>query len=137
MSDITTLRIRIKIGEHEFEGEGSPDVVQTQIAAFIRLLGREQAETNPAESTPPVINKVARINGKVVSLNIHNKSLEQTVLALLLGQRQLRGNPFVAGTEIMAGLRASGHPVGRADHILKRLAMAGHVVVTGKRRLKR
>ena len=55
MSETTTLRIRIKIGEHEFEGEGSPDIVQTQIAAFVRLLGREQTETKPAESTPSAI----------------------------------------------------------------------------------
>jgi hypothetical protein len=136
---MTTLRIKIKLGEHEFEADGPPDAVEAQVRTFVRLIGREEkTEAKPAEiPPPPPITKVARINGKVVSLNVPCQSLEQAVMAVLLGQRQLRGNPFVAGTEIMAGLRASGHRVERADNILKRQAMLGNVVVTGKRRLKR
>jgi len=55
----------------------------------------------------------------------------------LLGQQQLFGNAAIAGREIMDGLRASGHRMLRADHILKRHAGAGHIVVTGKRRCRR
>jgi hypothetical protein len=125
---MTTLRIKIKIGENEFEADGPPDTVEAQVRTFVRLIGREEkTETKPAE-IPLSITKVARVNGKVVSLSVPCQSLEQAVMAVLLGQRQLRGNPFVAGTEIMAGLR---------DNILKRQAMLGNVVVTGKRRLKR
>jgi hypothetical protein len=43
----------------------------------------------------------------------------------------------VAGNERMEGLRASGHRIPRADHILKRNAGTGHIVVTGKRRRRR
>ena len=54
-----------------------------------------------------------------------------------MGQQQLLGNAAIAGKEIMDGLRASGHRILRADHILKRHAGAGHIVVTGKRRCRR
>jgi len=46
------------------------------------------------------------------------------VLVLLLGQQQLHRNTAVAGTEIMDGLRASGHGINRADFILKRVLSA-------------
>ena len=136
---MTTLRIKIKIGDNEFEADGAPDDVQAQVALFTRLLGHKP-EPAAAESIPPppsAISQIAHVAGKVVSLNVDSESLENAVLVLLLGQRELRGNPLVAGTEIMAGLRSSGHVVERADHILKRHAMTGHIVSTGRRRQRR
>jgi hypothetical protein len=37
----------------------------------------------------------------------------------------------------MEGLRRSGFKIDRADHILKREASNGHIVINGKHRLKR
>ena len=132
------LRVRIKLGENEFEAEGSPDVVQTQIATFERLIGRsvEPVRAAIADSIPPIKN-IVRADGKIVSLTVDCQSLPQAVLAMLLGHRELRGASWVSGSEIMAGLRASGKQIGRADNILKRHANLGHVVIHGKRRLKR
>jgi hypothetical protein len=133
-----SVRIRIKTGEHELESDGPPEVVDSHIRAFLRILGREEkTEPEPPKPEPPAILKVAHIDGKVVSLVAECESLDQAVLALLLGHAQFRGAAVVAGAEIMAGLRASGHNVERADHVLKRHAQTGLVVVVGKRRLKR
>jgi hypothetical protein len=144
---MTTLRIKIKLAEHELEAEGPPDIVQAQILTFARLLGRDiTAETNttsaaevtaPSPATPPAINRIGHLDGKVVSANLQGESLDRAVLVLLLGQHVLRGNGAVAGSEVMQGLRASGLDVQRADHVLRKHAISGHLVVTGKRRLKR
>jgi hypothetical protein len=149
-----TLRIKIKIAEHEFEAEGAPDVVQAQVLMFARLLGRDitAEEKTLEEKTPPpaaviaaplpeqpvpAINRIGHLHGKVVSADLQSESLDRAVLVLLLGQHALRGNGAVAGSEVMQGLRASGLAVQRADHVLRKHAMSGHLVVTGKRRLKR
>ncbi len=149
---MTTLRIKIKVGDHEFEADGPPEAVQAQVLTFARLIGREDKPEEkeaappeivaiPAPAAPPpppsAITRIGRVDGKLVSLNVECRSLEQAVLLVLLGQHKLRGNSAVAGTEIMDGLRKSGIAVDRADHILKRQASAGNVVVTGRRRLKR
>jgi len=139
MAGTDILRIKIKLGENEFEAEGAPDVVKTQIATFERLIGRpiETPLAASLEERAPSIKDVARADGKVVSLIVDCQSLPQAVLAMLLGHKDLRGTQWVSGSEIMAGLRASGHQIERADNILKRHATSGHVVIHGKRRLKR
>jgi hypothetical protein len=142
---MTTLRIRIKTGESEFEAEGMAEDVNPQILTFLRLLGREDlAGSKPSSSiSTPVssrlveVSKLMEVAGRTVSLNDSSGSLDEDVLLLLLGQQQLLGNAAVAGREIMGGLRASGHSIMRADHILKRYAGTGHIVVTGKRRRRR
>jgi hypothetical protein len=140
------LRIKIKLGDNEFEAEGPADAVKAQVAAFERLLGREvQPEPAPPPSAvesvpspaPPPIQFVARADANVVSLKVACDSLPQAVLVVLFGQRELRRASWVAGSEIMEGLRKSGFRIDRADHILKREASNGHIVINGKHRLKR
>ena len=58
------------------------------------------------------------------TLKVKIESPGDAVLVLLLGQQQLHRNTAVAGTEIMDGLRASGHGINRADFILKRVLSA-------------
>jgi len=58
--------------------------------------------------------------------------LGEDVLLKLLGRQQLLGDAAIAGSEIMEGLRASGHRIPRADHILKHPSGTG--LATGKRR---
>jgi hypothetical protein len=145
MSVQDILRIKIKLGENEFEAEGPPNEVKTQVATFERLLGRPietplaapSEEHAASEECAPSIKDVARAHGKVVSLSVDCQSSSQAVLAMLLGHKELRAARWVSGSEIMAGLRASGHQIVRADSILKRHATSGHVVIQGKHRLKR
>jgi len=151
MEDVAeTLRIRIQIGENRFDGEGSPTAIQAQMRNFMRLMGHDAPAVNMEERTenasgapvvpdPPQldIRELLRIDGNVVALSAKSESLERDVLVLLLGQQQFRNNNAIGGTEIMAGMRASGHQVSRADYILNRYIRMGDIVVTGKRRRRR
>jgi hypothetical protein len=146
-----SMKIRIKIGDNEFDAEGQPDAIQAQMANFMRLMGHEEPaavhtaemlqESPPlpaaSEPPPPVMSELLHVDGSIVSLSALSGSLEKDVLVLMLGQQQLRNNNAIGGTEIMAGLRASGHHIDRADHILNRYVRIGDIVVTGKRRRRR
>src|SRR5712672_1447572 len=149
MSDFSnSLKVRIKSGEHEFEAEGPLEAVQAQVAMFVRLLGRAgiEVEENEAGSSAsaelkpqfgPDISNAFQVDGKVVSLRSKSSSVGEDLLAILLGQHQLRHVTAIAGTEIMSGLRDSGHDIYRTDHILKRYISSGDIVVTGKYRSRR
>jgi hypothetical protein len=130
----------MKFGEHEFEAEGSNGVVLAELAAFKKLLVA-QGKAIPPESEPtrpPIdIEKIMRIDGRVVSLAVQRESVEDAVLLLLFGQRQLRNNNRVSGAEIMDGLRASRHRVMRVDHRLRRLVADGSINAAGRRRARR
>jgi hypothetical protein len=148
---VDAMKIRIKMGENEFDAEGSSDSIQAQMVNFMRLMGHEvpaaaKMEEIPEESPPPPavtappppdIRELLHVDGTVVSLNALSGTIEKDVLVLLLGQQQLRNNNAIGGTEIMAGLRASGHHIGRSDYILNRYIRIGDIVVTGKRRRRR
>jgi hypothetical protein len=148
MSEFTnTLKVRIKTGGDEFEAEGPVDAVRAQVATFVRLLGRagdmeENAQTSSASADPqpqsgPDIHNAFHVDGKVVSVASQSSSVDQDLLAILWGQHQLRRVTGISGTEIMSGLRASGHQVIRTDHVLKRYISSGDIVVTGKYRSRR
>ena len=134
------LRIRIKLGENEFEGEGPIDLIRAELAAFKKLLPQEEKIitisrdfTVSNEST----RKALRVNGRVVYLGVRTQSVENALLVLLLGQKLLRNNERVTGAEIMNGLRASGQRVNRVDHVLMRHVRDGSVVANGRRRSRR
>ena len=135
------LRIRIKFGEYEFEGEGPNELVQAELAAFKKLLPNEEKGISISERNPAVpqasIRKALRVNGRVVSMGVRSESVEDALLVLLLGQKQLRNNDRVTGAEIMDGVRASGHRVNRVDHLLNRHVRDGSITATGRRRARR
>jgi len=150
-------RLKIKIGDHEFEAEGPADIVQSQFAAFKELVTSAGLEKKSIQSTfdttPPSIiipkpdekpntnnlpyEKIMRHDARLVSLTVHAQSLQDAILALLLGQRHFRSNDSVTGSEILDGLRESGRGVDRVDHTLSQLATEGSVIVVGQHRAKR
>src|SRR3972149_10038131 len=117
---MSELRIRMKIADCEFEAEGLNEVVRAELASFKRLL--------PATSTSSSIGlDILHVKGRVVSLKAKSDSVDDAVLALLLGQKHFRANERVTGAEIMDGLRASGQRVSRVDYLLSRHASNGTV----------
>ena len=144
-------RIKIKVGEHEFEAEGPADLVREQFTAFKEMIAsiapEEKTKTpeatslnngNPANSGGALnLDNITRNEGRVISLTVHTDDLEEAVLILLLGQRQYRTNDQVTGSEIMDGLRESGHVIARVDGVLDRLAGSGHVIRIGTGRARR
>jgi hypothetical protein len=98
---------------------------------------RSSSSTEAQPQSGPDISNAFQVDGKVVWLRSQSSSVDQDLLAILLGQHQLRRATAIAGTEIMSGLRASGHEILRTDQILKRYISSGDIVVTGKYRSRR
>lgn len=152
---MTDYRLKIKVGEHEFEAEGPADVVQSQFAAFrdlIGMIGIEKTRTSTentiamSESEKPVNNgvpgtlpleKIMRAEGRLISLTVRAASIQEAILAVMLGQRQFRANDSVTGSEILDGLRESGQAVSRIDHTLNQLSDDGSVITIGAHRGRR
>jgi len=152
-------RLKIKVGPHEFESEGSADSVREHFEAFTKLVTAMPASTvaqphikqeKPTIPPPPGapkpdwmpvdddIRNIMRVEGRVVSLTARPSSAEDAVLLMLLGQKVLRQNDSVTGSEVIEGLAATGGlSVDRVDRLLEKLARAGEVMLFGERRAKR
>ena len=144
-------RLKIKIGIHEFEAEGPPDVVQSQFEAFRELVAdmspSRQIESipddsgatlqNDLESTDSRLEKVMRVNDRIVSLTVGADSIDDAVLLLIYGQKVLLENETVTGHQLMGGLKISGQAVSRVDRQLKKAAAEGAVIIIGKQRSKK
>jgi hypothetical protein len=146
-------KIRIKIGEHEFEAEGPPDSVQSQFEAFRQLIS--SVSIKPAEK-PPVIQpetpanqrvggsnnhvpleKILRVTGRIVSLTAIPASIEDAALLIMLGHKDLRNNESVTGQELGDGLAQSGRPVPRTDRIMEKASESAYVLKSGLKRSSR
>lgn len=152
-------RLKIKIGENEFEAEGQADVVQQQFNAFKEIV--ESLPTSPrpypqitnipkeTSGTIPIvkynvlfneqdIGKIMKVDDRIVSLTVRPKSVEDAVLLLIYGQKMLRANDLTSGAEIMDGITATGSlAVSRVDRLLEKMGDSGDLIVTGERRSKR
>jgi hypothetical protein len=142
-----TQKLKLKIGEHEFEAEGPIDVVQSQFAAWKELISATPSKPNintklkkPLElpEPPPLsLEKIMKVDGRIVSLTARAETVEETALLILLGQKELRGNQEVTGSEIMDGLRQSGYVIRRADTLMDKLSSDGNVITVGVHRSRR
>jgi hypothetical protein len=144
-------KLKLKIGEHEFEAEGPVDVVQSQFAAFKELIGTINSEAKTTKSNDTSsgaqatvekyavssYDKIMRSDGRVVSLTVRAGSVQEAILVLLLGQRHFRGNDSVTGAEVLDGLQESGQPVNRVDLTMNKLSDEGLVITIGVHRAKR
>jgi hypothetical protein len=148
MSD---YRLKIKIGEHEFEAEGPVDAVKAQFEAFkelISALPERKLENMPPMPTAEIapqsqqqaalnVEKIFRVDSRVVSITVPPASDVDAVLLILYGQRQYRQNESPTGSEIMDGMEQSGYRTSRIDRILSSLCNEGAVIITGAHRGKR
>lgn len=134
---MSELRVKIKVGEHEFEAEGSEVSVERQFEAFKRLIA-PPAGVSESEPAPPrlAVERITLHQGKILSLSEPANAAE-AVLVILLLQRLYHQLEFVSGTEIMAGLRNSGIRINRADYILSKHAAEGAIIAIGERRRRR
>lgn len=141
-----TLRIKMKVGEHEFEAEGPVDVVQNQLASFKELIANvpkvQECETRKNTSTveqqPQLpLEKILKVDGRVVSLTAKGETVEDAVLLILLGQKEFRNNQSVTGSEVMDGLKQSGYQLDRIDRIVDKLSDEGSIITVGMHRARR
>jgi hypothetical protein len=145
-----TTRIKVKIGDNEFEAEGPTATVQAQFKAFQEIVStmprvvapshpkreqqtiRQQDDTNTIPHIP--IEKILHVSGRVVSLTALPKSATEAALLILLGHKDLRNNVSVTGQEIGDGLDQSGRPVPRVDRVMDSALEQALVLKTGIKR---
>jgi len=150
-----TYRLKLKIGDHEFEAEGPVDVVQAQFTAFRDLITEiaasaktpaltpapTQPDHTPAAESAPLphisLEKIAKVEGRMVSLTAKCDTVQEAVLLILLGQMEFRSNQEVTGAELMDGLKKSGYMLPRIDKVLDRLSSEGNAITIGMHRGRR
>src|SRR5580704_6752367 len=139
-----TTRIKIKIGEHEFEAEGPTKIVQDQFEAFKSLIstlphinsggakvGTGQTTVNKGDVVDPThvdLAKIMRVSGRVVSLTAIPASSDDAALLILLGQKDLRDNTSSTALEVGDGLAESGRKVTRVDGVMESGIKQGFVL---------
>jgi hypothetical protein len=144
-------KLKIKIGDNEFEAEGPTETVQAQFAAFRDLVANlPKPDLTPAltPNTPEprtlrgdkselMLDRIMKHDGRIVSLTARGATLEDEIMLLLLGQKNLRNNDSVTGGEIIDGLRLTGRTVNRVDYQLDKMTTAGYVITIGTGRARR
>jgi hypothetical protein len=142
-----SYRIKVKIGDNEFEAEGSPEIVKEQFAAFKQMISemplRNDTPITPIvqqgsiiqqlaqESEPSSFDKMFRVQGRVISLTALPGNVMDAVLLTLFGQRNFRNNDSITGAEIKDGLIQSGYRVERVDRFVDKLTSEGLVIKIG------
>jgi len=145
-----TTRIKIKIGDHEFDAEGPAEIVQAQFEAFRSIVSTLQREpiksqvtldqqtpikpldTNGSPHVP--LENILHVAGRVVSLTALPASPSDAALLIMLGHKDLRNNVSVTGQEIGDGLAQSGRPVPRVDRVMDKAMEDAYVLKTGIKR---
>jgi hypothetical protein len=145
MPSMSELRIRIKLGEHEIEVEGSTDAVERQFETFKQLFAapllsiqKDSADQEKQGRAPRrlPLETIVGVRGTIYSLKVSAK-IDDAILVILLAQRTFRNNETVSGFEIMDGLRDSGFNIRRVDMILNRYIRLAQVVAVGQHRRRR
>jgi len=148
-----TSRIKIKIGEHEFEAEGPAELVKEQFETFKNIISslpsitprpnvgstaKELAKQLVADGIPMLnYDSILHVDGRIVSLTALPPSAEDAALLIMLGHHLLRENISVTGQEIGDGLAQSGRPVPRVDRIMEDMIEEAFVLKTGIKRATR
>jgi hypothetical protein len=140
-------KLKVKIGEHEFEAEGPTDIVQAQFAAFRELVSNlparppenqvNKAAPNATKSGELMLDKIMKHDDRIVSLTARGESLDHEIMLVLLGQKVLRSNDSVTGAEIADGLRQTGRTINRIDYQLDKMTQVGDVITIGMHRARR
>jgi hypothetical protein len=157
--------LKIKLGTDEFEAAGPVEVVEAQFKIFTYLVAERQATAAlrtgspgdkdssstttssvradvavvdaPREIVEASSDKIMRVDARIVSLKARPQSSADAVLLILYGQKLLRNNESVTGSEVIRGLAPGGLSIARVDRRLEHLSRSGDVMVMGRRRSKR
>jgi len=147
-------RIKVKLGDAEFDAEGKPEDVKAQYDAFLALLAALPKTQPPAASEKPIgasaltappgeveralLDRVFR-QGDVLSLAAlpTGEAREaDTMLALLYGYLKLADEQTVTGTSLRRSALQSGVNIDRADRVLNGL-IPEFVLAGGVRKARR
>jgi hypothetical protein len=137
-----STRLKIKIGNHEFEAEGPVDLVKQQFETFKELISSApqtaqlpQSPTgNNGKDSKILFDKICRVEGRLISLMVKPKTEGEAALVIMLAQRAYRDNDTVTASEISDGLEESGYCFGRLDRVMKPLTDEGSAVQIGAKK---
>jgi hypothetical protein len=153
MEPSSVTKIKVRIGDFEFEAEGPAETVQEQFAAFKEMISAIPKQVNPPDQSGVTdqptkrddgtgfphleIQKIMHVSGRVVSLTALPPSTEDAALLIMLGHKDMRDNVAVTGQEIGDGLSQSGRPVARVDRLMEKALHDAFVLKTGIKRSTR
>lgn len=144
-------KLRVKVGAHEFEAEGTQESVTAQFEAWKALISA------PAQASPPkpsrlsqVVEEVRTKDGmigatwdiyevddkrKLVTIKVHPTGDQRdadAVLLILWGYLKALQQSEVRVTQLMESMRVSGLTVGRLDRAIAPYRKEGFVLKGGK-----
>ena len=141
----TTHRIKIKLGDAEFDAEGPSDLINAQFSAFLEAVSKATPKAAPAPVAPPssdtsgdaadannaaasnapsvstdTMSRVFKVNDTVSLLAIpkSDKPAADALLVLLYGYDRMKSINAVTGTTLMKAAKQSGINVDRIDRII-------------------
>jgi hypothetical protein len=137
-------RIKVKIGEHEFEAEGPAELVKEQFEAFKGIIATSPRRSDTGSKQPKPgdippdgelqLEKISKVDGRLVSLTIKPEAETTAAILIMLAQKTYRSNDTVTASEIKDGLEQSGYRPGRIDRLMQPLVDEGSVVRIGVRK---
>lgn len=119
-----TYKVRVKIGDAEFEAEGPEEIVKQQYADFLGALSaptvahKQTTEVNNSDGDRRLIDGAFETDGDVVSLKFLPATENQqpdTLILLLYGYEKVKGQPMVLGTQLLKAARKTGLQIDRVD----------------------
>ncbi len=144
---MSAYKLRIKIGQHEFEAEGEEATVKAQFEEFKAIIATPITErqpppataesgnpqntsaTNPLQGSPPggpaladQLSRIVRVDGKrPITLSALPRGEQRegdATLILLLAYRVFWQQDEMAGARLLDGLQQSGYAVDRVDRVM-------------------
>jgi hypothetical protein len=140
---MTDYKLKVKIGEHEFEAEGPVDVVKAQFETFKQLINPSTTPvTDALVAEPPFTLKnsdslFSMKDHRIVTFNDPTKSGKDAILYILYGRKMFQINDPATGGEIKRGLVASGYSGAEISRRLRELCVEKLTVPSGSHRAKR
>jgi hypothetical protein len=152
-------RIKVKLGDAEFDAEGKPEAVQAQYEAFLALVSSMpkvpvpqsttynktpvpgQPNSDPQGISTEVLERIFRKgdNLSLAALPVGDNATQDAMVALLYGYLKLQSEATVTGTSLMKSAKISGvdlGKVGRVDRVMAGL-MPDYVLTAGVKKAKR
>lgn len=149
-------RIKMKIGDAEFDAEGPSEIVTAQFNAFIAAIaarstkavvpvvddGGDEVPPNnfmPGTGIPqPILDRVFRKGDtlSLAALPTGDNASADAMLALLYGYLMITGENAVTGTSLMKSAKISGIPIDRVDRLMS-VSQPDYVLSAGVKKARR
>jgi len=139
-------RLKVRIGSHEFEAEGPPEIVQNQFEGFKRLIETPNQENQGGDAGAfaasavhlPLsgiqLDRICKVDGRVVSLTVKPDSVGVAAMLIMVGHIAYRNHDAVTASEIKDGLKRSGYIIERVDRVMHPLTDERYLVRTGDKK---